>query len=163
MKNKPIINTKKTRNQSIDQMEVFMIENLELVDFPLTHRFSDGVYVREISVPKGVLLTSKVLKTQHQFFLMKGALSMWNDGGQETYMEAPFIGFTEANTRRVVYVHEDCVFATVHPNPKNEPLDKVEERIIDKYDNPLLTEEMKNKVKSLQDSVRGKDSKLIKN
>jgi len=159
---KPIINIKKSRNESIDRLEAVMLENFDVVNFPLTHRFTDGLYVREISVPKGILLTSKVLKHQHQFFLLKGALSMWNDGGEEIYIEAPFIGITEANTRRVVYIWEDCVFATSHANPFNKDLQGIEEDIFDKYDNPLLTDEMKARVE-LARQLAHKDNKLIDN
>lgn len=157
---KAVVKFNKTRNETIDELEVFMADNFPLVNFPLIHRFTDGLYVREIAVPKGVLLTSKVLKKQHQFFLLKGALSMWNDGGQEVYLEAPFIGITESNTRRVVYVWEDCVFATSHPNPENKDLAGIEEEIIDKYDNPLLTDEMKRKVSELKASVDNKNLEI---
>jgi hypothetical protein len=159
---KPIINYKKSRNESIDELEIFILENFEPQYFPLVHRFTDGLYTREIEVPKGILLTSKVLKSQHQFFLLKGAISMWNDGGEEIYMKAPFIGITEANTRRVVYVWEDCVFSTTHPNPLNKNLEGIEEDIIDKYDNPLLTDEMKQRIKIAKE-VGEKSSKLIDN
>ncbi len=161
-KAKPIVKIKKSRNETIDAMEVMMLENFDVVSFPLNHRFTDGLYTREISVPKGILLTSKVLKSQHQFFLLKGALSMWNDGGEEIYMEAPYIGITEANTRRVVYVWEDCVFATTHPNPENKDLVEIEEEIIDSYENPLLTEEMKKRLSDVKE-MSNRGSKLIDN
>jgi hypothetical protein len=77
-------------------------------------------------------------------------------------MKAPFIGITEANTRRVVYVWEDCVFSTIHPNPLNKNLEGIEEDIIDKYDNPLLTNEMKERVRLAMDLAHG-GSKLIDN
>lgn len=164
---KPIIDVKKSRNESIDRLEAMMLENFDAINFPLVHRFTDGLYVREISVPRGTLLTSKVLKYQHQFFLLKGSLSMWNDGGEEVYIQAPFIGITEANTRRVVYVWEDCTFATSHPNPLNKNLEGIEDEIYDKYDNPLLTCEMKQRAELARELAQGKskliDSKLIDN
>lgn len=159
-KDNAVVKFNKKRNESIDKLEVFMAENYELVEFPLIHRFTNGLYVREIGIPKGALLTSKIHKVQHQFFLLHGAMSMWNNDGEELYMEAPYIGITEANTRRVVYVWEDCVFATVHPNPENKDLNGIEDEIIDKYDNPLLTDDMKKMVLDLKTNVH-KNSKII--
>jgi len=139
----------KTTGQKIDELESMIIDNFPLVDCPLVHRFTEGLYVREIFMPAGSLITSKIHKTQHQYFILKGAVSVWIDEGVEQYLEAPYIGVTEPGTRRVLYVWEDCIWATSHPNPDNENLEQIEERIIEKHDNPLLSEEIKNKLKEL--------------
>jgi hypothetical protein len=139
----------KTMGQKIDELESMIIDNFALADCPLVHRFTEGLYVREIFMPAGSLITSKIHKTQHQYFILKGAVSVWIDEGVEQYLEAPYIGVTEPGTRRVLYVWEDCIWATSHPNPDNENLEQIEERIIEKHDNPLLSEEIKNKLKEL--------------
>ena len=139
----------KTMNQMIDELEATMVDNFPLADCPLVHRFTEGLYVREIFMPAGSLITSKIHKTQHQYFILKGAVSVWIDEGKEEYLQAPYIGVTEPGTRRVLYVWEDCIWATSHPNPDNENLEQIEERIIEKHDNPLLSEEIKNKLKEL--------------
>jgi hypothetical protein len=139
----------KTMNQMIDELEATMVDNFPLADCPLVHRFTEGLYVREIFMPAGSLITSKIHKTQHQYFILKGAVSVWIEEGKEEYIQAPYIGITEPGTRRVLYVWEDCIWATSHPNPDNENLEQIEERIIEKHDNPLLSEEIKNKLKEL--------------
>jgi len=139
----------KTMDQMIDELEATMVDNFPLADCPLVHRFTEGLYVREIFMPAGSLITSKIHKTQHQYFILKGAVSVWIDEGKEEYLQAPYIGVTEPGTRRVLYVWEDCIWATSHPNPDNENLEQIEERIIKKHDNPLLSEEIKNKLKEL--------------
>ena len=136
-------------NERVDFLESVMAENFPLVHCPLNHRFTEGLYVREIFMPAGSLITSKIHKTQHQYFVLKGAVSVWIDGGEEHYIEAPYIGVTEPGTRRVLYVWEDCIWTTAHPNPDNEDLEQIEERIIEKHDNPLLMEEFKKKQKEL--------------
>jgi hypothetical protein len=148
--NKTIVaNSGKTNDEKIDELESLMIENFPLVHCPLNHRFTDGLYVREIFMPAGSLITSKIHKTQHQYFILQGSVSVWIDEGQEQYLEAPYIGVTEPGTRRVLYVWEDCIWATSHPNPENETLEQIEERIIEKHDNPLLENELKDKLKEL--------------
>jgi hypothetical protein len=139
----------KTTNEKIDELESVMVENFPLINCPLNHRFTEGLYVREIFMPSGSLITSKIHKTQHQYFILKGAVSVWIDEGEEVYLEAPYIGVTEPGTRRVLYVWEDCIWATAHPNPDNENLEEIEERIIEKHDNKLLPQEVKDKLKEL--------------
>ena len=135
---------------SVDELEVEMLKNLESVECPLVHRFTDGLYVREVSVPKNSLITSKIHKTQHQYFLLKGKLTIWSNESNPITIEAPYIGVTEANTRRVAYVWEDCIWATCHANPNNESEEDIEDRIIEKRDNPLLDEELKFILKNLK-------------
>jgi hypothetical protein len=142
----------KTKDERIDELESIMAENMDLVQCPLVHRFTEGLYVREIFMPAGTLITSKIHKTQHQYFVLKGKVSVWIDEGEEVFIEAPYIGVTQPGTRRVLYIWEDCVWATAHPNPDNENEEQIEERIIEKHDNPLLPQEVKDALKIINSS-----------
>lgn len=142
MKKNAIINP---LNHSIDELELAMVENFPQVDCPVTHRFTEGMYVREIFMPAGSLITSKIHTTQHQYFVLKGKCIVWIDG-VEHKIEAPYIGTTEPGTRRVLYIEEDMLWATSHPNPDNETVAQIEERIIEKHDNPLLPEAIKQQL-----------------
>jgi len=144
---------KKSLTNSIDELELAMIENFELVDCPIVNRFTDGMYVRETTMPTGALITSKIHKTQHTYFVMKGKAIVWIDG-VEHLIEAPYIGITEPNTRRVLYILEECTWATSHPNPDNENLEELEERIIEKHDNPYLSLEIKDRISNLLNEKR---------
>jgi hypothetical protein len=143
---------KKQSDLKIDELEAAMLNNFSMINCPLVHRFTEGLYVREIFMPAGSLITSKIHKTQHQFFILKGAVSVWNNDGEEVYLEAPYIGTTEPGTRRILYIWEDCIWATSHPNPNNETVEQIEERILEKYDNPLLSEDLKEKLKEINSS-----------
>lgn len=133
----------------IDQLEKAMLDNLPIVECPLTHRFTDGLYVREIFMPAGSLITSKIHKTQHQFFVLKGSVIVWIDG-EEQLIEAPYIGVTEPNTQRVLFVLEDCIWATSHPNPNNETVEQIEARILEGHDNVLLSDHQKELLLNLK-------------
>ncbi len=141
----------KVLNHSIDELESVMLDNFPIIDCPVTNRFTDGMYVIEIFMPAGAFITSKIHKTQHQYFILKGKVKVWIDGIEQT-LEAPHIGVTEPGTRRVLHILEDCVWCTSHPNPNNETLEQLEERIIEKNDNPYLTEDMKNKIYKLKNT-----------
>lgn len=128
---------------NIDAIEKIIADNNNPIELPLVHRFTDGIYVREIFMPKGTLLTSKIHKTRHQFMVLKGEVSVLDEQGNEVRITAPHIGITEIGTRRVLFIHEDCIWATVHANPNNENEVEIEARIIEPHDNELLSEGIK--------------------
>lgn len=136
------------RSASIDELEVAMLENFEQVNCPLTHRHTQGLYVREIFIPKGTLLTSKIHNSEHQYFVLKGKVIVWIDG-DENIIKAPYIGITKPNTQRVILALKNTIWATAHPNPDNETEEQIEDKIINKHDNLLLTPELKNKLLTL--------------
>lgn len=148
MKLTPAKIANQTLTRQIDELEAVMVDNFPIVECPVTHRFTDKLYVREIFMPAGMLITSKIHKTQHQYFVLKGKCIVWIDG-VEHLIEAPYIGITEPNTRRVLYILEDSIWATTHVNEDNETVEKIEERIIEKHDNPCLSLEIKNRITKL--------------
>ncbi len=110
--------------------------------FPLKHTFADGMYIREITVPKGNLIITKIHKLTHPYFLLKGDCSVLTEEGVKR-IKAPYSGITPAGTKRIVYVHEDTVWITVHATRKTD-LKEIEDEVIAKtYD------EMEDKVKCL--------------
>lgn len=123
----------------VDELEAAMLANFPVVDCPLTHIFTDGMYVREIFMPAGSLVTSKIHKTEHPFVLSKGVLLVSIDKGEWVEMSAPFTGITKPGTRRVAYILEDVIWTTFHTNPDDlRDLEEIEDMVIEKYDNLLL-------------------------
>jgi len=140
----------------IDEAEALLVQ-LPKVECPLKHIFTPGLYIREIFMPAGTLLTSKIHKTEHPFVVSKGKLNVLLDGKME-FIEAPYRGVTKPGTRRVLYIIEDTIWTTFHPLPyitgqendlSEEDIlkitDSIEAEIIEFHDNPLLDEETKIK------------------
>ena len=97
---------------------------------PLTHSFSEGIYVREIFIKQGMFAIGKIHKFEHTFFLMKGRLLLCTQDGIEE-INAPYYGNSSAGTKRVVIALEDTVFINVHPNPNNEKnIEKLENEFV---------------------------------
>lgn len=97
---------------------------------PLKHSFGDGIYVREIFMPKGTLIISKIHKFNHPYFVLKGKASVLTEDGVKL-VEAPFQDMTKAGTKRALYIHEDMTWTTVHATEEKD-LDKIENEIIAK-------------------------------
>ena len=122
---------------TIDEIEGRMAQN-PLVECPLKHTFTPGLYARQIFMPAGTLVTSKIHRTRHQFIVSHGRVSVYNALTREveTY-EAPYHGITEPGTRRILFNHTDVIWTTLHPTEETD-LDVIEAMIIEPHDNPFL-------------------------
>ncbi len=86
--------------------------------FPLTHSFSDGIYIREMSMLEGGAVIGKIHNRSHTWFLMKGKLKIANEDGVVTYSAPTYVN-ASSGAKRVIIALEDSVFVNVHPNPDN--------------------------------------------
>ena len=129
-------------NELMDQAEC-IIATGEPVEMPLTHRFTDGMYIREIFMPAGTVLTSKIHKTNHPFVVSKGKCIVY-DGNKIETITAPHTGITEPNTRRLLYIEEDTIWTTFHITDKTD-VDEIEKEIIEERDNKMLDKDLFNK------------------
>ena len=103
--------------------------------YPLVHKFVPGMYIREITMPPGHLIVSKIHKIEHPYFVLKGDVSVLTEDGV-VRIKAPYSGITKAGTKRVLYIHEETVWTTIHKTDETE-MDKIEEEIIAKNFNDL--------------------------
>jgi hypothetical protein len=89
-------------------------------ELPTNHVFTPGLYVRQVFMKKGDLLTTRVHLSEHPFIISAGVVSMWDaENGVQT-VQAHYTGITTPGTRRILYIHEDTIWSTCHPNPTNE-------------------------------------------
>jgi hypothetical protein len=116
---------------------------------PVKHTFADNCYVREIFNPAGQLIVTKIHKKEHPFFLMKGKMSILTENGV-VELEAPHHGITKPGTKRIIYTHTDCVFITVHGTDKKTPEEAEEEVIAKNFDDPVISIEEINLLKSTE-------------
>jgi hypothetical protein len=108
-----------TFDDRLDRWEAF-VANLPQQECPLKHTFPEGMYVREIFMPAGSIVTSRIHKFDNPFFITKGRVTVISENeGLVTYV-APYSGITKPGTRRVLFIHEDTTWTTVHLNPSNK-------------------------------------------
>lgn len=104
---------------SIDELTVCIqakVDSGELqgAETPLTHYHTKELYGRRIIVPAGCFFTTRVHKTDHISVAFRGRITMLNADGESQEVTAPDMFVTPAGTHRVVYVHEEVEFATIH-------------------------------------------------
>lgn len=104
---------------------------------PLKHSFAEGVYVREIFIPKGMALVGKIHRHSHPNFLMSGEVLVVTENKGRQHLKAPLSMISEAGTKRVVYAIEDTTWITVHVTNETD-LEKIEDYVIAKTYADLL-------------------------
>jgi len=103
--------------------------------FPLKHTFTDGLYIREMTGIKGHIVVTKLHKTTHPYFVLKGDVSVLTETGV-VRIKAPYAGITKAGTKRIAFFHEDTIWTTVHITEETD-LKKIEKEMIAETYNEL--------------------------
>lgn len=115
--------------------------------FPLKHSFAKGTYVREIAIPKGMVVVSKIHKHSHPVFVLKGEISIYTEEGVKR-IKAPCSFISPAGAKRVGITHEDTVWVTVHSTNETN-LERIEEELIAKNFEEFNDQEIKNFVEEV--------------
>lgn len=93
-----------------------IVTNSDLV--PIKHYFMDGVYIREMTMKKGVAVIGAIHKHLHMCFLLTGRITVVNE--EETIDHiAPCFIISKPGVKRVLYAHEDSMWFNTHKNPSN--------------------------------------------
>lgn len=101
-------------HKRIDAMQ-YAFQDAPQADCPLTHRFTPGMYCRELLMPAGTLVVSRQHKTEHPYVVLSGRAMVSVPGEGVKVLEAGHVGITKPGTRRALYILEDCRWITFHP------------------------------------------------
>lgn len=107
------------------QDEVGKLPQVEIVT---THRFSKGLYAREVLIPKGTIVVGKIHKYESLNILSQGDITILTEFGAKR-IRAPYAVVSPPLTKRVGYAHEDTVWTTVHATDETD-LEKLEDELI---------------------------------
>ena len=132
------VTTQQPKAQLLDELEV-ALARLPRVELPVTHRFTNGMYIREIQIPAGTMLTSMTHKTEHPFVISEGAIKVTSDNEGSVIYEAPHTGITQPNTRRALHALTDVVWTTFHVTDETD-VEKICEQILEPKDTSHILE-----------------------
>jgi hypothetical protein len=110
---------------------------------PLKHSFGDGIYMREIFIPEGTVLTGKIHRHSHPNVLLEGEVIVVTEQGGQQHLKAPMAMISEAGTKRAVYALTDVRWLTFHNVGEERDLSKIEDRVIVKSYEQLESEHRK--------------------
>ena len=98
------------------------------VELPLVHRFTKGLYAREMFIPKGTLLIGKIHRCETLSIISQGDISILTESGAER-VKAPWTHISPPLTKRVGYAHEDTVITGIWATDETD-LEKLEDELI---------------------------------
>jgi len=96
----------------------------------IKHHFATGVYGRELFIPEGQVIVSKIHKGKTFNIITEGMVSVISEMGFHTYT-APYVFVSDPYTKRVVITHMDTIWVTAHGSDKTD-LQDIEDEIIAK-------------------------------
>ena len=130
-----------------------MAEKYHLVDCPLKHRITPGLYSREIQMPANILVVSQTHKKEHQFVVLDGVVSVWTEENGWEILQAGHVGITKAGTRRILKMETAVRWITFH-STLLQTVEEIEDDIIVKRVNQLLGGRLKENVLVEGDSIK---------
>ncbi len=144
--------------KSVEQVEVAMLA-LPQADAPVVHRFGPGIYIREVSIPAGVLAIGHAQRMEHMNVMLKGRVTMLNDNGTTTELVAPMV-FVGKPGRKIGYVHEDMVWQNIYATTETD-IEKLEATYLGKSDTWRQDQKLRTSVSALQSDVDRADYRAM--
>ena len=92
------------------------------------HHFAEGIYLRELFIPAGVVLTGKIHTTQHLTIIARGTVRITTDFGVEE-ITGPAVFVSEVGAKKAMYAITDVTLMNPHPTNERDIV-KIEEKFI---------------------------------
>ncbi len=126
--------------------------------YPLKHSFAEGLYIRELAVPAGILTVTRCHKFAHPAFLLKGELSVLEERGIRN-VKAPAYFITPKGTKRIIYHHTEVILVTVHATNKTD-IQEIEKELVGEDFEPIIDIESEEiKIKDFIKEIKEKENK----
>lgn len=138
--------------EEIERKEAEMLR-MPQAEYSMQHHFSPGIYWRQIHMKAGSIVLGHKHTTTHINTVLTGRATVLMNGELHD-IQAPCVLVSQAGVRKVLFIHEDMEWATIHANPDNETnIDILEDRIRIKSQAFL---EWEHEMKTLQDTAQPK-------
>jgi len=99
--------------EKVTKFEEAMLACPEQIHIEPVHYFAQGLYAREITIPKGTVLTGKIHLFEHINIISKGDISVLTETGVKR-IKAPATIISQPGIKRVGYAHSETVWTTIH-------------------------------------------------
>lgn len=117
--------------KEVDRIVEQCAEQMHQCECPLRHRFSPGIYAREITMPAGAFVIGHKHKTRHLNIVLTGRARVMMNGKIEE-IAAPCTFESGEGVQKILLIYEDMKWITIHANPENEQdVVKLEESLVD--------------------------------
>ena len=105
----------------------------QLANAETNHYQIKGVYVRELKLKAGTVLTGKIHNFESIGILSQGRMRILTSGGA-FIVEAPYVTVDQPGIKRLGVCETDCTFVTVHRTDAEEIADIEDELVSDTFE-----------------------------
>lgn len=95
-----------------------ILKSMPQVEMPIKHYFGDGIYAREIFIPKNTILTGRIHKHNDLNVVHYGDIDVLSTNGFKRVGPCTFIG--KAGTKQIGYAYEDTLWTTFHATTETD-------------------------------------------
>jgi hypothetical protein len=125
------IRTEQSTELASKMVEAAMLEENQ-ADCPVTHEFAEGLYIRTVTMPAGILAIGHAHKIPCWNEMANGCIVV-PKGKEIEMVRAPLSYPGKIGERKIGFVLDTVVWKNIWPNPDNERnIDILEERYLDK-------------------------------
>lgn len=124
-----------TTREKVNRLED-ALRSVPQVDCPIRHHFAPGIYAREITIPKGTVLTGAVHKQESLVVLSAGRLRLVTDDGT-VEISAPYMLTCKAGAKNAALALEDSVWTNFFATEETDQ-DKLVELLTESKASDLL-------------------------
>jgi hypothetical protein len=143
---------------SIEEVEHKLLQ-LPQVSCPVHHKFSPGLYIRELFMPAGTLAIGHEQNFAQFNVMLKGRVLMLNADGTTKELVAP-LTFTGQQGRKIGYVLEDMVWQNIYPTNETD-VETLEKTYLNKSAVWQANQEVQKNLLTLQREVDRQDYKAM--
>ena len=110
------------KREKISEFEAACLEEAESssVELAITSHFCEGVYAREMFIPKGVSLVGGIHIKPNINIVSKGKIVVVTEFGKKV-VTAPATFVSPAGTKRIGYALEDTIWTAIHATTLTDP------------------------------------------
>lgn len=124
-----------TTREKVNRLED-ALRSVPQVDCPIRHHFAPGIYAREITIPKGTVLTGAIHKQESLVVLSAGRLRLVTDDGT-VEISAPYTLTCKAGAKNAALALEDSVWTNFFATEETDQ-DKLVEILTESKASDLL-------------------------
>ena len=106
------------KNERIAKFDA-VLQALPQADCPIRESFLNGLYIRQITIPKGVAIVGAVHKSENVVMINKGVLRVVTEDGFRDVKAGDTLTI-QPGQKNCVYAIEECVWTNIFANPTNE-------------------------------------------
>lgn len=114
-------------------------EELPQAETKINHYFSDGIYARELFIPKHTFIIGKLHTTAFLNTLTMGEILVTTNVRQ-LRAKAPYTFESLPGEQKAAFTLEDCVWTTLHKTDLTDPDEIVKQITSDEIDDNLLNQ-----------------------